>query len=466
NKNDKEVLKISVPKSYGGIVATVSGKVLYRRLKADGTPENVPMYPSQYATRLSDLRLLDYSALPIAEATIDDFDILEVQRLKNMVESYKGDKSLLELTDEDLYKALGLVREQNSKLIPTVTGLLLIGKVGSIKRFIPTMKTSFQVLEGTEVRVNDDLEGSVLASIDRINTYLTVWNPENEIEMGMFRVPDPDFDRRAIREAVINAFSHRDYTKMGRVRIAINDEGLTVANPGGFIEGVSIDNLLTAEPHGRNPQLTDALKRIGLAEKTGRGIDRIYEGSLLYGKPLPDYSLSNSVTVTLFIARGNTDVQFATMIANEQMRLGRPLSINSLLVLNVLREKSATVKQLAEVTKLSTTMVNRILDTLSGCGIVESKEKGRGISYSLSEKLYNGSKGKKSYVEKVEISDEELLTEILKMAKRSDYIARMDVIHFLNVKEDKAYKLLKVLVEDNRLEPVNKGKYSKYKYIE
>ena len=45
---------------------------------------------------------------------------------------------------------------------------------------------------------------------------------------------------------------------------------LTISSPGGFIEGVNLKNLLTVEPHGRNPVLADALKRIGLAEKTGR----------------------------------------------------------------------------------------------------------------------------------------------------------------------------------------------------
>ena len=87
---------------------------------------------------------------------------------------------------------------------------------------------------------------------------------------------------------------------MGRVRVALSDDGLTIANPGGFIEGVSIKNLLTAEPHGRNPLLADILKRIGLAERTGRGIDRIFEGSLIFGRPLPDYSATTSVTVTLY----------------------------------------------------------------------------------------------------------------------------------------------------------------------
>lgn len=72
------VLKISVPKSYGGIVASLAGKGLHRRLKADGTPENVPMYPAEFATRLSDLRMLDYSSMPVVEASIDDFEKLEV----------------------------------------------------------------------------------------------------------------------------------------------------------------------------------------------------------------------------------------------------------------------------------------------------------------------------------------------------------------------------------------------------
>ena len=122
------VLKISVPKSLNGIVSTINGKVSHRRIKADGTPENIPMYPYEFATRMSDLRMLDYSAMPIQQSSINDFDPIEIERLKSIIFNYNGDKSLLELQDEDIFKALGLVREQDNKLLPTVTGLLLIGK--------------------------------------------------------------------------------------------------------------------------------------------------------------------------------------------------------------------------------------------------------------------------------------------------------------------------------------------------
>ena len=60
-EEEAPVLKISVPKSSGGIVATASGKILRRRIKMDNTPENVPMYPIEIASRLSDLPYREYS---------------------------------------------------------------------------------------------------------------------------------------------------------------------------------------------------------------------------------------------------------------------------------------------------------------------------------------------------------------------------------------------------------------------
>jgi ATP-dependent DNA helicase RecG len=460
------VLKISVPKSYSGIVATVSGKTIHRRLKANGEPENVALYPSMFATRLSDLRLLDYSAMPLLQSSIKDFDPLEVERLKRLITAYNGEKTLLDLSDEDLYKALGLVREQNNTLYPTITGILLVGKIEAIKRHVPTHAAVFQVLEGTEVKNNDDFVLSLLQTIERLNNNLEARNPEEEIQMGLFRMSIPEFDKRAIREALVNAFSHRDYSKMGRVRVTVNDDGLTIANPGGFIEGVSINNLLTAEPHGRNPQLADALKRIGLAERTGRGIDRIFEGSLLFGRPLPDYTASTSVTVSLFIQRSKPDKQIAQLVSNEQNRLGRPLSLNSLLVLNTLKDlPKSTVSQIAEAINISEIAIKAILDNYIGAGIVEGFGNGKNKTYILSPKVYRTQAAKIGYVRQVDIDETRYPELIINLAKNTDFLSRADVVQLLHVSPSKAYNLLKKLVEQGTLERVNKGHYSKYRYV-
>ena len=303
---DLPVLKISVPKRTS-VVASSDGKIQRRRLKPNGEPENVPMYPYEITARLSSLSLLDYSAQPVPDATYQDLDPVERERLRNIIRSYRGEGALLELNDEELDKALQLITIQDGTNVPTFCGMLLIGRKEALKRHMPTAEASIQVLVGTDIKVNESFYLPILAAFEKISDTFSVWNHSEEMEQGLFRITIPDYDPRAFREALVNAFCHRDYSVLGRVLVQITDEGMNISNPGGFIEGIRADNLLDAEPHGRNPALADAMKRIGLAERTGRGIDRIFEGSLLYGRLLPDYSNSTQSSVKLFIPKGPTD---------------------------------------------------------------------------------------------------------------------------------------------------------------
>ena len=147
---NKRYIDIEVPKSRS-IIAASNGKVLRRRIKIDGTPESIPMYPHELNTRLSNLGLLDYSALPVPDSDYKDLDESERYRLRNIIRQYNGESSLLELDDEELDKALVLAREVDGKLIPTFCGMLLIGKADRIKMLIPTAEAAFQVMNGTKV---------------------------------------------------------------------------------------------------------------------------------------------------------------------------------------------------------------------------------------------------------------------------------------------------------------------------
>jgi ATP-dependent DNA helicase RecG len=280
---------------------------------------------------------LDFSAQPLAGAVLDDLDPNQRIRLRRIIQNRQGgEKALLTLSDDELDIALRLVTEVAGKYVPTMTGMLLIGKEERIAELMPTARSTFQVLEGTAVRINEDSSKPLLELFENYETYLKAWNPERETEYGLFRIPIPEFDWAAYREGLVNAFCHRDYTMLGSVRVLIDDEGMVISNPGGFIDGVNLKNLLTVEPHGRNPALADAMKRIGLAEKTGRGIDRIYEGSIIFGRPWPDYTESTSRTVKLFIQRAKANLPFAKLIADEQKRQQKPLSIYTLMILSLL----------------------------------------------------------------------------------------------------------------------------------
>ena len=117
--------------------------------------------------------LLDFSAGPLAGATIEDFDPNQRIRLRNIIQNKPGgEKNLLGLQDDELDKALRLTTEVDGKIYPTVTGMLLIGKESSIEKLMPTAKASFQVLEGTKVRVNIETSGPLLEVFEKFETYV------------------------------------------------------------------------------------------------------------------------------------------------------------------------------------------------------------------------------------------------------------------------------------------------------
>lgn len=462
------ILKIEIPRSRG-VVATTWGKILRRRLKLDGSPEAIPMYPYEIPSRLSELGMLDYSAQPLDGAAIDDLDPNQRVRLRKIIQTRQGgEKNLLTLSDDELDIALRLVTKSGESYVPTVTGMLLLGKEERIAELIPTAKATFQVLEGTAVRINEDSSKPLLELFENYETYIRAWNPERETEYGLFRIPIPEFDWSAFREGLVNAFCHRDYTMLGRVRVSIDDEGLSISNPGGFIDGVNLKNLLTVEPHGRNPALADALKRIGLAEKTGRGIDRIFEGSIVFGRPWPDYSESTSQMVKLFIQRAKADLAFAKIVSDEQNRQGKSLSIYNLMILSVLNsERRITIDRIVEVTNLSENKIRTAIELMIEQGLIEASGRGKNKTFILGAKIYKENKEAIQYVRQADIDSIRYPEMIIKLANtQNGIVTKQNVAELLKVTPNQAYSYIKKLQKEGKLELMQGGKYSKYKLVE
>lgn len=457
------VMQIDVPKSRS-VVSTKSGKVLRRRMKVDGTPESVPMYPYEIATRLSDLGRLDFSAQPVPDATRDDFDPLERDRLRRIIGTYQSsDRNLLELTDEELEKSLQLTVTVDGKTMPTLTGLLLLGKGESLKRFVPTHRASFQVMSGTDIKVNQDYAGPLLKTIEQINDMFSPWNPSAELSVGLFSMMVPEFDHRAFREALVNAFGHRDYTLLGRVRVQLDDAGLTIANPGGFVEGINIHNLLTAEPYGRNPCLMDALKRTGLAERTGRGIDRIFEGALNYGRPLPDYSRSNRRGVSVLLPRSVPDKAFVELLAEERERSGKSMSLDGLLILDKLKsERRCGFDVLSGSLDMSDQRLRTVLGQLTEAGLVESAGVGARRTYMLGAKVYRRSGRAMDCVRQSDIDRVRYPELIIKLMHEQKSVSKNDVMELLHLEGNQAYYQLRKLVLEGRAKKVGSGRNVRY----
>ncbi|EAZ99933.1 hypothetical protein MELB17_16268 [Marinobacter sp. ELB17] len=414
-----------------------------RRLKMDGSPEAVPFYPHEFVQRQSSIGVTDPSALPLENLAVEDLDPIQRIRIRNAIKKYGGDQSLLPLADEDLDGALGLTVTINGKRHPTVAGLLLLGNERQLRQHLPSHEVAFQVLRGTDVLVNEFYRKPLLETFEEVELLFRARVEEEEIQIGLFRVPIPNFDRRAFREAFVNALVHRDYSALGAVHVRLDDDGLSISNPGGFVEGVNLDNLLVADPRSRNPLLADIIKRIGLAERTGRGIDRIFEGMLRYGRTAPDYSMSSAYTVAVRMSAADADAEFLRMIVQREEQTGTAMPIDSLIILSRLRnERRLRTTDLVRSVQKPETVVRGTLEKLVEAGMVEAHSTGKGRTYTLSAKVYQGAGQKAAYVRQAGFDPIQQEQMVLNFIDTHGSIKRADVIELCHISPDQAYKLL------------------------
>lgn len=436
-----DIARIDVPKSRQ-IVATSDGASYRRRIKFDGTPEAVPFYPHEFIQRQSSLGLTDPSAMPVFEVTASQLDALQRLRIRNAIKKYGGDQSLLPLADEELDGAMGLTVQAEGQRVATVAGLLLLGSEDLLRRHLPAYEVAFQVLRGTDVQVNEFFRKPLLETFEEVELLFRARVTEEEIQVGLFRVPVPDFDRRAFREALVNALVHRDFSRLGAVHIKLDSDGLSISNPGGFVEGVTLDNLLVADPRSRNPLLADIIKRIGLAERTGRGIDRIFEGMLRYGRPAPDYSMTNAYTVSLRMCSADADLEFLKMVIAQEEKTGE-MPIDTLIILSRLREeRRLAVTDLAHAVQKPEAVVRSAVEKLVEAGLVEPHGTGRGRTYTLSATLYRHSGKKAEYVRQAGFDKLQQEQMLLKYIDTHGSIKRGDVMELCHLTHNQAYKLL------------------------
>lgn len=445
--------QILVPKSHTE-VATTAGMYVRRRLKQDGMPECVPMLPHDRSSRAGRFGLADVSAQAVAGATLADFDPLERERLRQAIRQYGGDRVLLELDDEALDGALGFTtRTPTGERVPTLTGLLVIGRESALRERVPTHEFAFQVLARETVSFNEFRRFPLLKALDWLETNFRPYNPEKEVQIGLFRVPVPKVDLGAFREAVANALVHRDYHRLGAVHVRLDDWGLTVSNPGGLVEGVTLDNLLTTEPRPRNPALADAMKRIGIVERSGRGVDKIYRGMLRFGRPEPDYSRTDGNNVVLQLATVEADEVFLHLIVEQENRQnGTSLPIDSLIALATLREqKRIGMDELASHIHRDSVQARRTLEKLVEAGLVQPHGNTRNRSYTLSAEVYRAKDNQVAYTRQAGFSGLQHEQLVLSHVQHHGRIQRNEVVELCYLTGDQAAKLLKRLKDEGRL---------------
>jgi ATP-dependent DNA helicase RecG len=233
-------------------------------------------------------------------------------------------------------------------------------------------------------------------------------------------------------------------------------------SPGGFPEGVRLDNLLVTPRRPRNPQLADAFKRAGIVERTGRGIDTIFLEQLRNGRPAPDYGRSTEVSVVLRLPGGAANLGFVRLVA-EQSRADRALGLDELLLLNQLwvQRRLSTADAAAVIQKPEAEARTR-LQRLVEFGLTEARGEGRSRSWHLAAATYRRLGEKSAYVRMRGFEPMQQEQMVLQYARRHGRITRSDAADLCQLEARQAGRLLSRMVAAGQLRRHGERKGSWY----
>ena len=255
----------------------------------------------------------DYSSEICPKAEIEDLDPLAIEVLRKGWSTKARREDFLLFGDEKILQSLNLLSDEGL----TNAAVILLGKETSIGKLLPGSEVILEWRQD-ENRVEYDYRKSWK------NAFLLIHNEIWEaIDARNIRVPFQEgfiqkeiyaFHEKSIREAILNAVAHRDYSFSDRsVFISASPAKFSIENPGGLLVGVTIKNILSSKAW-RNRLLMETLEKISLVERSGQGIDDIFKFTLSDGKGMPDLSKVDESKFQLVIPALVRDVGFVRYV--------------------------------------------------------------------------------------------------------------------------------------------------------
>lgn len=130
--------------------------------------------------------------------------------------------------------------------------------------------------KNTKFRDSKEFGGSIFEQLDNTYAYLALCNKTVATFKGLERIEKVDYPEEALREALLNALVHRDYSFSGSIIINVNDKEMEFISIGGLLPGLSPDDIRSGISQPRNKNLADIFHRLHLIESYGTGIRKIY----------------------------------------------------------------------------------------------------------------------------------------------------------------------------------------------
>ena len=367
------ILLIRVPRS-GQLHTTADGIVKVRIGK-----NSKSLTGTNLTNFISTRRGADHTAQIALGESLDAIDPAEINRMREIIRAEDVNPALNGLGDSELLEAMGLAEGQRVN----IAAILLLGRKSAVVRHTPQHElTIARFRESSQYDFRRDIREPLLKTIDEVRRVIDSNVRLTTIEVeGFHHFEIPDMSWVVIRESVLNALVHRDYFLNGSVQVFLHRDRVEISSPGGFIGDVSPENVLRHAPVRRNHLLADALQSIGLVNRMGLGVDRIFEDTLRAGKDFPRYESdigTVKLTLPILIHRGFARFVAQSNVRDERLELDDLMIMRSLMTREELNRWSA-----AEMLQITESDAADRLASLNARGFLEVRGRGQGTAYRL-----------------------------------------------------------------------------------
>lgn len=316
----------------------------------------------------------DFSSQIASGLTLSDLDGEATANFRKKWAEKAKRADFLEFPYNKIFRSVGLLTDQGLNY----ACLILFGKKEKLDILLPCSEI---ILEWRQdpAKTTYDLRKNWREPFFKV--YDQIWKTINDRNLhypfqdGLFQREIPAFNEKSIREALLNAVAHRDYTINGQsIFIKASPEKFIISSPGGFPGDITPENVLR-KSYWRNRCIAEVFEKAGLVERSGQGMDDIFGNTIREGKGLPDLSESDAFSVVLKIPAQVKDKDFVLFLEKIINQRQASLSPEEIYELEKIREGSEIRNP--EFRKKFLSM-----------GIIEQIGRTRGARYILSHKYY------------------------------------------------------------------------------
>ena len=408
----------------------------------------VPMTPDMLKRIFSETGP-DFSAEICPKAVLGDLSEVAIERLREMWLRDSGNEALRHVSTEQLLEDAELLLEGGV----TKAALILLGTRRALGKHLAQAEVVFE-FRSAETSVSyqqrkEYREGFFTFQDDLWET-INLRNDMHHFQDGLFVWDVPSFNEAVVREAILNAVSHRDYRLGGSIFVRQYPRRLEIISPGGFPPGITPENILWRQMP-RNRRVAEVLSKCGLVERSGQGARRMFEECIKESKPLPDFTGTDDYQVSLTLHGEVQDPSFLRFLERIGQETQVSFTTKDLLVLDLIHKEKTVPPDLRDG-------VPRLLDS----GIIERIRHGK---FVLSRRFYSFV-GKKGVYTRRRGLDRETKKALLLKHVRDNRVTGSRMQEFMEVlpglTRDQIRGLLNEMKRNGQVRPIGATKAAKW----